>query len=39
MRVLDEEDKLPAKEHATYRVGLVLCYISPNKADLIVPMQ
>ena len=37
MRVADEEDKLPAKEHATYRSGAGC--ISPNTADLIFAMQ
>ena len=39
MRITDEEDKLQAKEHASSKVGLVLCCTLPNIADLIFAMQ
>ena len=39
MRGIDQEDKLPAKNMQYTKVGLVLCYISPNIADMIFAMQ
>ena len=39
MGVTDEEDKLPAKEHATYRSGVGTLLYLTNIADLIFAMQ
>ena len=38
MRVIDEKDKLPAKNMQYTKGVLVLCYISPNIADLSFAM-